>query len=111
MKIELERQGSVTVLVPRDSLTEGTVNDLRMLLEEEAEKTGARLVLDMTHIPFVDSVGIEYLLNAAGDSSVGALRPRLASLSDTVREALYLTGCLKRFSLFDSVEAAVRSYM
>lgn len=65
----------------------------------------------MTHVPFVDSAGVEFLLAFAGDEAAGALRPRVVGLSDTVREVLYLTEALKRFFVFDSVEAAVRSYV
>lgn len=111
MKLELLQQGSVTVVLPRDALTEATVAELRDKLEREAGQAGTRLVIDLTHVPFVDSAGIEFLLAFAGDETAGALRPRVVGLSDTVREVLYLTETLRRFFIFDSVEAAVRSYV
>jgi hypothetical protein len=65
----------------------------------------------MNDVPFIDSAGIEFLLHYAGDPAAGALRPRVVELSETAREALYLTDTLKRFFVFDTVEAAVRSYV
>lgn len=111
MKIDLEKHGSVSVLAPRDALTESTLVDVKRLLDEESRKGGVRLVLDLTHVSYLDSAGIELLLSVAGDAAAGALRPRLAGLSETVRETLYLTDTLRRFYVFDAVEAAVRSYL
>lgn len=110
MKVELLQQGSVTVVVPHDALTEATMPELQSALAGEARQTGARLVLDLRHVAFLDSAGIEFLLRLAGDRRVGALRPRIVELSETVREALDLTETLERFFVFDSVEAAVKSY-
>ncbi len=111
MKVELQQQGSITVVIPHDALTESSVTELRDALDGEAGRAGARLVLDMADVAFVDSAGIELLLALAGESAAGAARPRVVGLTETVREALYLTDTLKRFFVFDSVEAAVRSYV
>ena len=110
MKVELLRQGGVTVAVPHDALTEATVLELQSALAGEAQQTGAKLVFDLKNVAFVDSAGIEFLLRLAGDRRVGALRPRIVELSESVREALDLTETLGRFFVFDSVEAAVKSY-
>ncbi|MBU0641575.1 MAG: STAS domain-containing protein [Planctomycetes bacterium] len=111
MKVEIQRHGSVNVIAPRDALTESTTAELRQELQSELGQPGVRMVLNMAHVPYVDSAGIEYLLGLAGDASAGSLRPRLADLTDTVREALFLTSTLKRFYVFESVEDAVRSYV
>ena len=111
MKVDLQKHGSVKVVVPQDAITEAAVEDLQHALEAEAHEAAVRLVVDMTRVPYVDSAGIEFLLALAGDASAGALRARLAGLTETVREALSLTDMLKRFHIFDTVEAAVRSYV
>jgi anti-anti-sigma factor len=110
VKVDLHQQGSVNVVTPRDALTEATLPELQAALGGN-QSAAVRLVIDLTHVPFVDSAGIEYLLGLAGNGAAGALRPRLASLAETVREALVLTETLKRFVVFDTVEAAVRSYV
>lgn len=111
MRVEVEKQGSVTVLVPRDALTESTVYALRDALDGLLRNGGApRVVLDMAYVPYVDSAGIECLLELGGARIGGAMQARTAALTDTVREALQLTQVLKRFAVYDSVEAAVRSY-
>ena len=111
MKVEIQHHGSVTVVVPRDALSESTLDELRVALADDSAQTGMRLVLDMSNVTYVDSAGIEFLLELAGDSAAGPLRPRLAGLTDTVREAFYLTDTQRRFQVFDSVDGAVRSYV
>lgn len=137
MRVEVQKHGTVTVLTPQDALIESNVHDLHAALEREAEQRNVRVVLDLSNVPYVDSAGIELLLAHCGnpplqpsarklppsegaprsepirarEAAPGGLRPRLAGLSDTVREALDLTDTLKRFAIFDSVHAAVRSYV
>jgi anti-anti-sigma factor len=111
MKVDTQQHGSVTVLVPRGAITEPELEHMERALGPEQARAGSRLVIDMSHVPYVDSAGIEFLLKFAGSAPSAGLRPRLASLSDTVREALDLTGTLKKFYRFDAVESAVRSYM
>ena len=111
MKIDLEKHGTVSVVVPRDALTESTVPELQRALSGAGRGGGMRLVFDLRNVPFIDSAGLELLLGVAGNAAVGALRPRLAGLSDTVREALDLTDTLSRFYVFDTVESAVKSYL
>jgi hypothetical protein len=126
MKIDVQRHGTVTVVVPQDAITETTAAELRSALEREGLQSTVRVVLDLSQVAYVDSAGIEFLLEfcgtpglqraptAAGDRRppIGAtLRPRMAGLTDTVREALYLTDTLNRFTVFDTVPAAVRSYV
>lgn len=109
MKVDVEKQGSVTVFVPRDSLTESSVTYLQDAVGVATRNGGTpRTVYDLGHVSYVDSSGIECLLKLAGPG--GPTQPRLAAMNETVREALLLTGVWKRLSVFDSVEAAVRSY-
>jgi len=110
MKVDVQRRSGVTVLAPRDALTEAVVPDFQQALEGEGQSGCTRLVLDLANVPYVDSAGIEALLRTAGDTAGGGLRPRLAALTDTVREALQLTDTLDRFFRFDTVDDAVRSF-
>ncbi|MBK8915618.1 MAG: STAS domain-containing protein [Phycisphaerales bacterium] len=111
MKVDVEKHGSVTVLVPRDALSTTCVPDLERVLDEQSRGGARRMVLDMTHVAYVDSAGIELLLRVADDRRPAANRPRLAGLTATTREAFDLTDTLRRLYVFDTVEAAVRSYL
>ncbi len=112
MKVEVQQHGSVLLIVPRGAITDGELEDLqRSLGADDARGGGGRQVLDMSQVPWVDSAGIEFLIQFAASAPSAGLRPRLAAMTDTVREALDLTETLKRFYRFDTVESAVRSYL
>lgn len=111
MKVDVQQHGSVTVVAPRGALTEADVASVEASLQAEQQKSRSRIVIDLSGVPYLDSAGIELLLRFAASAPSPGMRPRLAALSDTVREALDLTETLKRFFRFDTVESAVRSYM
>ena len=112
MKVAVERHGTVTVVTPHDALSEATLGDLQDALNQVAESGGqARTVLDLNQVAFVDSTAIEFLLDIGGAEGQRGFQPRVAALNETVRDALYLTEVLPRLAVYDSVEAAVRSYL
>ena len=112
MKVEIERHGTVTVIAPHDALSETTLADLKDALNQVAESGGlGRAVFDLTHVAFVDSAGIEYLLDIGSVERQRGYQPRIAAVNETVRDALHLTDVLPRLAVYDSVEAAVRSYL
>lgn len=112
MKVEVEKHGTVAVLVPADSIVEESLPDMREVAAEiSASGAGARCVLDMSNVAFVDSAGIEFLLDYAGSGNGAPIQPRIAALNETVREALQITETIRQFSIYESVESAVRSYL
>lgn len=68
-----------------------------------------RVVLDLADVPYLDSSGIELLLELCGVQVAPHQRPKLAALSETCLEALELTSILTRLEVFDTVENALRS--
>ncbi len=109
MKIDVQSHGTVAVVVPHGPLTRDELGDFRATVDETVSAKEGRVVLDMTQVPFVDSGGIETLLDICG--TVDAFnRPRLAQLDETCREALALTDVLTHLDVFDTVDNAIRSY-
>jgi anti-anti-sigma factor len=111
MKVDVQAHGSVTVMVPHGALVASEVDSFRQHVEPAVQqRAGGRIVLDFRDVPYVDSAGIEALVELLGCGSGGGdVQPRLAQLADTCREALDLTDCLSRLSVFDTVENAIRS--
>ena len=110
MKVETHQQGLAAVLAPRGPLVRDDMGELKEALEAASASKPARVVIDMADVPYLDSVGIEFLLQLQSGSGGGGARPKLARLSPTCREALDLTDVLSRLETFENVEHAVRSY-
>jgi anti-anti-sigma factor len=110
MKIDTQPHGSVSVLVPHGPLAGSDVEELRQTFSVTIDQKSGRVVLDMSDVPYLDSSGIEALLELCAEQQLGTTRPRLAQLGETAREALDLTDVLARLTVFDTVESAIRSY-
>lgn len=110
MKIETQLHGSVSVLVPHGPLAGDDVEDCRRALSMAIDQKSGRVVLDLGDVPYLDSGGIELLLELCTGQPAAAARPRLVQLGETTREALDLTDALPRLTVFDTVENAIRSY-
>jgi anti-sigma B factor antagonist len=109
MKIQAQPNGNVMVLVAHGPLVGEELVDLRRAIETESAGQAKRVVLDLHDVPYLDSAGIEFLVQTC-DLSVSAVRrPTLAALSETCREALELTDTLPRLPVYDTVENALRS--
>ncbi len=110
MKVDSQLHGSVSVLVPHGPLAGDDVQDLRTALSLAIDQKSGRVVLDMSDVSYLDSSGIETLLELCAGQQAASARPRLAQLCETSREALDLTDTLLRLTIFDTVENAIRSY-
>jgi anti-anti-sigma factor len=110
MKVEAQPHGSVSVLIPHGPLAGEELDAFRQELQAAIDQKSGRVVLDMNDVPYLDSTGIQALLELCTGQQAAAARPRLAQLGETCREALDLTNVLPRLTVFDTVENAIRSY-
>ena len=110
MKIDTQTHGAAAVLVPHGALAVDAVPLFRRQVQTTVEQKQGRVILDFRDVPYLDSDGIEALLELCGERRSTAARPKLAQMNDTCREALDLTDVLSRLEVFDTVENAMRSY-
>ncbi|MFO0840307.1 MAG: STAS domain-containing protein [Phycisphaerae bacterium] len=109
MKISEQLHGPVTVLTPHGPMISEELADFRNAVERATAARATRTVLDMSDVPYVDSAGIESLLNYCGSQVLPLKRVKLAGLLDCCREALDVTDVLGKLEAFNSVDDAIRS--
>jgi len=110
MKTDTQSHGTVSVVSPHGPLAGDELDSFCQAFQAAISHKSGRVVLDMSDVPYLDSAGIETLLQSCTEQLAAAARPRLAQLRDTCREALDLTGVLPQLTVFDTVESAIRSY-
>ncbi|MEM6504537.1 MAG: STAS domain-containing protein [Planctomycetota bacterium] len=106
-----QRHGAVAVLKPdgpciqeqAESLSKAAITQVRSLM--------GRLVIDLSASPYIDSLGLESLVDLADEIDHYGQTLRLAGASATVREVLDLTGLMNRFEFHDDTNLAVRSFL
>ncbi len=109
MKVTTQAHGNASVLVAHGPLLGEESVHLRRAIENAGAATAGRIVIDLANVPYLDSGGIELLLELCGTHLSPHQRPKLAAISETCLEALELTDALPRLDVFDTVENAMRS--
>ncbi len=111
MKIERQQVGTVDVFMVVGALVDEDAEHFSKLLLERVTLPNSRVVVAMREVPFMDSGAIEGLLAATDELADRAANLKLANVPQTCREILELTGVSGRFSFFEDVQDAVRSFL
>jgi anti-anti-sigma factor len=111
MKIQSQQNGAVTIIRPEGPLLEVDAEEVKKTLLETSAETLGRVVLDMEAIPFVDSRGLEVLVEVTEEMSESGQALKLCAANKTVREVLELTALAPLFEHFEDVGSAARSFL
>ena len=111
MKIVELRQGAVTVLKPAGPLIQSDAALLREQLLRESSANLGRVVLDMSEVPFIDSAGLEAMLDVTEQMTQSGQTLKLCGANKNVREIMTLTDIAPLFDHFEDVTTAVRSFL
>ena len=112
MRIETNRHGAVTVIHPEGPvITEEDATQLRTEAFDVLGQTLGRFILDVSEMTFVDSFGLETLVDITDELSAGGQSLKLCGISDTLREILAMTDQISKFQQFEDVQSAVRSFL
>ncbi len=106
-----ESQGAVELLAPEVALNHENAEQLYRAMTERVFAGQPMVVLDMSHVPLVDSAGLETLLDVQQTlrESAGALK--LAGLSPLCQDVFLATGLSERFETYADSKAAVGSFV
>jgi len=111
MKIQETKQGAVTVLKPAGPLTQEAAGEFKTVAARLMETSLGRFVLDLSAIPYVDSLGLEALVDVTEQLATSGQSLKLCAANKTMREVLNLTGTASLFEHFDDVNTAIRSFL
>ncbi len=108
LKIEIDRRGDVAVVTLVGSAHMNVSTDLRDQLVELADETTRQLVIDLSDLEFISSLGLggivaAHLRSRKNNGSVELVNPR-----PEIRDLLSVTQLTRLFPIYDSVDAAIR---
>ena len=111
MKIHEQLQGAVIVLKPEGPLIETDAANIKQRLLQTLSSSLGRFVVDMSAIPYVDSKGLEALVEVTEEMGRSGQALRMCGANKTVREVLELTDLASLFEHFADANTAVRSFL
>lgn len=111
MDIQQSMVGAACVLKPGASLSEADAAQFRTAAEEASRKCSGRVLLDASTIAFVDSAGLEALMDVTERLHQAGRSLKICGATPTFRNVLRLTGCAGSFEFFDEVNSGVRSLL
>lgn len=111
MRIDEQTHGAVTVVRPRGPISQGEAEGFTLSVRGAAMRSLGRLVIDATDVPYVDSKGLECILDLADELGQNGQALKMCGVCETVREAMDLTDVLQAVEQFEDVSSAVRSFL
>ena len=111
MEINRQKFGAVMLIQPKGPLTGSDATQLRLEVDEARITCMGRLVLDMEQVSYVDSIGLEALLDISDRMAESGKSLKMCGLNDTVRQVLELTELAVLFEYYEDANTATRSYM
>ena len=111
MEIAETTKGAVRVLRPRGPLCLADAEQFKRVASEAAGAAMGRLVVDASGIPYVDSRGLEVLVDLGETLADSGQTLKLCSVNETLREVFDLTDVSAALEQYEDVNAAVRSFL
>lgn len=111
MEIHEQAQGAVMVLKPVGTLTEGDADVFRERVLAAANKNMGRVIVDASGVSFVDSRGLETLVDVTEHLGEGGRVLKLCGSNANLKQVLELTGWASAFEFFEDSGTAVRSFL
>ena len=111
MEIKKKTHGAVTSLKPVGPVVAEEAERVREELLQVHTRSMGRLVLDLSAMPFIDSLGLEALLTVTEELNKTGQALKLCGANEVVREVLELTDLASFFDYYADVQSAVRSFL
>jgi anti-sigma B factor antagonist len=112
MELDTRRVGSSIVVRPQGRVDHATADAFSAALATHVAQctdAGPGLVLDMSGVDYISSVGLRALMVAAKQVKAQGGRIAVAALTPMVREVFQISRFHLVFDLFDGVDAALAS--
>ncbi len=111
LDITEQKLGAITVLVPQGPLVQEDAQRFKERAINIYSRCLGRCVVDASKLAFVDSKGLEALMDINDYVAQSGQALKLCAVNKTVREVFTLTELASTFEQYEDVTTAVRSFL
>lgn len=111
MELARHQHGAVTVLRPIGAISGEDAEGFRVQVQRVARLAMGRIALDLSETSFIDSRGLEAIVDLGDELGSIGQALRLCNVPDTLREVLALTGVADRVEQYEDAGSAARSFL
>ncbi len=109
MKLSYEDHDTITVLTLSGDLSVDQVDAFRRSCQDRLDAGIRHVVLDLEHLTFIDSAGLEALLWVIDVTAERGGQVRVVKPDPTVSKILKISRLDRRFNIHDTIESAAKS--
>ena len=110
MEIEVTQADGVTVVEPRGEIDSRAADQVERTLTELIEGSRAKLLVDLTAVPYIDSTGLGTLVAAMRQARAAGGDVRLCGLQKEVLSIFGITHLIKVIAVYASRQEALSSW-
>jgi len=111
MQVKTTRLGVATYLSPDGALAEENLSDLETAARQVRSTGAVHLVVDLRHVPYCDSRGLEFLLDLASSLRTAGGSLRLAQPAPLCQEIFTITRLDQAIPVHEDLASAGRSFL
>jgi anti-anti-sigma factor len=111
MEIRERKHGAVAIIKPLGPLTQPDVEGFLTRMLEVRDRSLGRMVLDASDILYVDSQGLEVLVEVGDELARAGQTLKICGANEVLQQVFELTELAPSFELFVDVNTAVRSFL
>ncbi len=111
LEVTEQKLGAITVLAPQGPLVQDDADRFKDRAINVFVRSLGRCVVDASKLAFVDSKGLEALMDINDHVAQSGQALKLCAVNKTVREVLTLTELASTFEQYEDVTTAVRSFL
>ncbi|MEE8430130.1 MAG: STAS domain-containing protein [Candidatus Desulfatibia sp.] len=109
-KISIKKVGVSRVVAPGESLTYQNCKELEDLVKGLVSQNQTRIILDCKNTPFIDSKGLELLLQLHTELKNRGGAIKITGLNAVCRDILLSTRLINVFFVYEDIAEGLRSY-
>jgi anti-anti-sigma factor len=111
MQVQTQNYNNVTVVQLQGELTQETIKIFQDATSSIIADHICGMVIDMTKVGFIDSLGLEELLRLKEECRKHDCQLKLAGLEETCEKILEITRLASAFDVYEELAGAVKSFV